>query len=29
MEKKMQFIVTGVDSTDEGALDRRMAARED
>ncbi len=24
----MQFIVTGYDGTDEGALDRRMAARE-
>lgn len=25
----MQFIVTGYDGTDEGALERRMAARED
>lgn len=25
----MQFIVTGYDGTDENALDRRMAARED
>ncbi|MCP4023999.1 MAG: hypothetical protein GY729_19310 [Desulfobacteraceae bacterium] len=25
----MQFIVTGYDGTDEGALDRRMAARQD
>lgn len=28
-ENIMQFIVTGKDGTDAGALDRRMAARED